>query len=95
MRGRYKNRTFKRKRITLPGGRRTIHYGRGKTGKAECADCGTTLKGTVRGFPSQIQKMSKTERRPERPYGGVLCSKCTRTRMIEKAQEIAKQITGE
>ena len=30
----------------------------------------------------EIRKLAKTERRPERPFGGVLCSECMRK--IEK-----------
>lgn len=89
--GHLKNRTFKRVRVTVPGGRRKIQYRRANKSPPQCADCGRTLKGTARGTPSQIQKMSKTERRPERPFGGVLCSACTKERIILRAREIAKQ----
>jgi len=33
-----------------------------------------------------MQKLAKTKKRPERPYGGNLCSKCMRSLMIDKAR---------
>jgi len=30
--------------------------------------------------------MAKTKKRPERPYGGVLCTRCMRKTMIGKAR---------
>ncbi len=54
------------------------HYKPKLHGKHVCGMCGEVLHGTVRGGPAEIRKHSKTEKRPERPYGGVLCSKCSR-----------------
>ncbi len=86
VRGRYRSRTFRRVRITTTAGERKVHFERKKNGAPQCADCGTTLKGTARGTPHQIQKLSKTQRRPERPYGGVLCSACTKKKIIGQAR---------
>jgi len=91
VRGHLKNRTFKRVRVTVPGGRRKIQYRRKNKSPPQCADCGRVLKGTARGTPSQIQKLSKTQRRPERPFGGVLCSSCSKERIILRARELAKK----
>ena len=68
-----------------PGGRVVIHYRREKTGKHVCALCGRPLHGVPHGRrPSQVRKLAKTERRPERVFGGVLCADCAR-RVIELA----------
>ena len=40
--------------------------------------------GTPRDIPAKIKKLAKTEKRPERPYGGNLCSKCTRAKIKSK-----------
>ncbi len=68
-----------------PGGRVVIHFRKEKTSKHVCAICGKPLHGVPHGKrPSQVRKLAKTERRPERVFGGVLCPECTR-RVIEEA----------
>lgn len=64
----------------------TVHYKKKKPSKAVCSECGANLKGVPRERPYKMQKLGKTEKRPERPYGGVLCSKCTRKELIKKAR---------
>jgi len=81
-RSRSLRRVFKR----TPGGRNVIHYSRRKPSKAKCKECGAVLAGVANERPSKMGKLSKTEKRPSRPFGGVLCSKCTRAHIIEKAR---------
>jgi large subunit ribosomal protein L34e len=61
-----------------PGGRVVIHYVKKSPGKPKCAICGAVLHGLKRGTPKQIKSLSKTERTIQRPFGGMLCSSCTR-----------------
>jgi large subunit ribosomal protein L34e len=75
-RGMFKSRTFRRVATKLPGGSTTTRYLRRKPNPAHCARCGTQLHGIPRGNPADIAKLSKTQKRPERMYGGVLCSRC-------------------
>ncbi len=70
----------------LPGGRLTIHYERRKPSAHECGRCHKPLAGTASALPYQLRKLAKTEKRPERPYGGVLCSACTRLLFKEKVR---------
>ena len=88
--GKYRSRTFRRIKVTTPSGRRTVHFERKRNGAPTCADCGSLLKGVARGTPHQVKKTSKSERRPERPYGGVLCSACTREKIIAQARAMYK-----
>lgn len=74
----YKSRTFRRVATKLPGGSTSTRFLRRKPSAAHCARCGVQLPGIPRGNPADIAKLSKTEKRPERPYGGVLCSRCLR-----------------
>lgn len=83
---RYRSRTMRRIAVTTPGGERKTHYERRKPSKAKCSMCGRVLPGVARGTPTQVKKMPKTARRPERPYGGVLCTQCMRKEMAKKAQ---------
>ena len=77
-RGMYKSRTFRRVSVRTPGGSTTTRYDRRKPSVAHCARCGAKLHGIPRGNPADISKLAKSERRPERLFGGVLCSRCLR-----------------
>ncbi|MBI4149699.1 50S ribosomal protein L34e [Candidatus Woesearchaeota archaeon] len=79
--GRFKSRSYRRVFKKLPGGRVTLHYERRKPQHAQCGSCGSVLSGVPRVLPYQMQKLAKTARRPERPFGGVLCSRCMRERI--------------
>ena len=79
---------MRRTKVTTPSGRSVIHYTPRKHARAQCGTCGVFLQAVVTGRPSQIHKLSKSERRPSRPYGGVLCSKCTRLTVKAKARAV-------
>lgn len=85
--GHHKSRTFRRVFRKTPGGRTILMYKKRKPSKAHCACCGRVLNGVPRERPYVIKKLPKTQRRPERPYGGMLCSACTRKRIIEEARK--------
>lgn len=82
---RFKSRSWKRIKRKTPTGI-TIIYRRKKPNKARCSKCGRELHGVPRLRAVQIRKLSKTKKRPERPYGGNLCSSCMRELMKEKAR---------
>lgn len=75
-RGMFKSRTFRRISKKLPGGTTKLVYAKRKPSVAHCGRCGAQLQGIPRGTPGEIAKLAKTERRPERPFGGVLCANC-------------------
>ena len=60
-----------------------IHYKLRKPGRAQCASCSNYLSGVPNERPFKIRQLAKTKRRPGRPYGGVLCSKCS-TNLIKE-----------
>ena len=82
----YRSRTFRRVKVKTPGGRNVVHYERRKPKKAHCGKCRAELKGVPRALPYKMRNMAKTKKRPERPYGGVLCSSCMRRLFVEKAR---------
>jgi large subunit ribosomal protein L34e len=84
---RYRSRTLRRVFVTTPGGENKIQYKKRKPSKAECAGCGAVLKGVPRERPYKMQNMAKSKKRPERPYGGVLCSACTRKKILAEARK--------
>lgn len=83
---RYRSRSYKRTFTKTPGGRNVLHYKKKKPSKHICASCGEVLHGVPRGRPYQIRKLSKTKRRPNRPYGGQLCGACTRRLFKQEAR---------
>ena len=83
-----KSRTFRRIYTKTPGGKTRVMYKKRKPAKAKCAVCKAILAGVPRDRPYKIKKLSKTQKRPERPYGGVLCSRCLKKLMVEKARVI-------
>lgn len=80
-----KSRTYRRVKRTTPGGNNVTHYERRTPNQAKCGSCGGLLHGIPRGTSAEMRKLAKTEKRPERPYGGVLCSKCMRTLLKKEA----------
>lgn len=83
---RHRSRTFRKVMRRTPGGKTVTHHERRKPSKAHCGVCGTVLSGVPTDTPAQIRKLAKTQRRPERPYGGVLCSACMRKKIKQDIQ---------
>lgn len=85
--GKSKSRSFRRKWIKLPGGRTVMHYEYRKPSKQRCANCSKELHGVVREKATKLARIAKTKKRPERVYGGVLCSRCAREKIKEGARK--------
>ena len=81
-----RSRTLRRVSRKTPGGNTVKHYAKRKPSKAKCGECGKLLAGVPRERPFKMARMPKTKKRPERPYGGVLCTACTRKKMVAKAR---------
>ncbi|MBW2970025.1 50S ribosomal protein L34e [Candidatus Woesearchaeota archaeon] len=83
---RHRSRTFRRVFVRTPKGKSVLRYRRRKNAPAQCAQCGKTLAGVARGTKTQVNRLPKSAKRPCRPYGGSLCSACTRRVLIAKAR---------
>lgn len=79
----HKNRSFRKVKVKLAS-RVTTQYRKRKPAHAQCGKCRKELHGVPRARPVELRNMPKTKKRPERPYGGVLCSRCMRETIIEK-----------
>jgi large subunit ribosomal protein L34e len=65
------------KKVRTPGGKLVLRKVPKKTGKHVCGLCGKMLHGVPHGLrPAEVRKLAKTEKRPERIFGGNLCNKC-------------------
>jgi len=87
--GRHKSRTFRRVFVRTPGARTVLHFRLRKPSKTKCS-CGAALKGVPRERPYKMMRMNKSKKTVSRPYGGNLCSKCFRLKMITKARVDSK-----
>lgn len=83
--GRRRSRSYRRVYKKTPGARNTIHYKPRKPKVAHCTICGNRLQGIPRERPYKMATIAKTKKRPERPYGGVLCSSCARHKIRQEA----------
>jgi len=77
-----KNRTFRKVKVKVVSGVKT-HYKRRNPARAKCGKCKKVLLAVPNKIPSKMQNMPKTAKRPERPFGGNLCSKCMREKIKE------------
>ncbi len=82
--GSEKSRSKRRVQVRAPSGETRQRYVRRKEGAATCPS-GRPLPGTARGNKTDVASLGRTERRPSRPFGGVLSSPVMRSVMIERA----------
>ena len=82
-----RSKSLRKLKVRTPGGRRVTHFKRRKNAAAKCAVCKKPLAGMPKGRDSDTAKLSKTEKRPERPFGGNLCSSCARREMKKRLFE--------
>ena len=84
--GKFKSRTYTRKRVVTPGGKNVLRHSLRKPQKAHCANCGGILIGVAQARPAALKKLSKSQKVPSRAYAGQLCSPCSRLAIIAKAR---------
>ncbi|MFH1506665.1 MAG: 50S ribosomal protein L34e [archaeon] len=85
--GKHKSRSLRRVQIRMPGGNTVQKYRQRAPGKAICAGCGAQLHGIPRTKPSKAKHVPKTKKTNARPFGGNLCSKCTRAKIKSQIQK--------
>ncbi|MCS4541568.1 MAG: 50S ribosomal protein L34e [Euryarchaeota archaeon] len=83
---RYRSRTMKKVQRKTPGGKTVTHYKAKKVGAPICGVCGRPLSAVPRS--DEVLKFSKSNRRPNRPYGGNLCPICMRRMIKQKVRSI-------
>ena len=80
-----KSRTFARKQVRTVNGTKVV-YARRKPKVGSCPVTGEKLKGVPRKLPGKMKNLAKTEKRPQRPFGGVLSSKASRQELKRRAR---------
>ncbi|NPA04536.1 MAG: 50S ribosomal protein L34e [Crenarchaeota archaeon] len=79
----YRSRSLRRVKRRTPGGETRTYYEKRRPGPARCALCGKPLNGVPRLRPPKLRNLPLSQKRPERPYGGVLCARCLE-RLLKK-----------
>ncbi len=82
--GKHKSRSLRRVFVRTPGKETKLHYRERKPKKKKCSECGKQLHGIPHLIQSKFRNLPKTKKRPQRPYGGVLCSSCMRKKIKEQ-----------
>ncbi len=82
-----RSRSLRRLQIKVSGGQTRVHYRERKPKLGSCNVTGQTLKGVPRERPNNLKKLSKSKRRPSRPYGGNLSSGAMRSIFKNRARE--------
>lgn len=70
-----------------------VLHKRDKPHAVRCPLCDTKLAGMPRLHSLQLRRLSKTEKRPERVFGGVLCGNCVKAILKSKARLASGAIT--
>ena len=86
--GRHKSRSSRRIHVKTPGGINKILYKPRKPSAAVCSVTRQRLLGVPKLLPFKLRKLSITQRRPTRPYGGNLSSMAMRDVMKQKIESI-------
>ncbi len=81
-----KSRTFARNKVRTINGTKTV-YDRRKPKVGTCPVTGEVLKGVPRELPFKMRNLAKTEKRPQRPFGGVLSSKASRAELKKRVRQ--------
>ena len=84
---RLRSRSLRKVFRKVSGGRTNVHFKKRKPKMGRCGNCRAVLKGVPRELPFRMRSMAKTKKRPERPFGGVLCSRCMRMEIITKFRQ--------
>jgi len=78
----YNTASNKIRKVKTPGGRVLAHYVNKKATGVLCGVCRTPLSGIPKLRPHLYKLLKKRDRRVSRPYGGSLCGKCVRDRIV-------------
>ena len=83
---RYRSTGSRRRVRRSSTGKQVIIYKNRRAAPAICAICDCKLNAVPRGSVVEMRKLAKTEKRPERVFGGVLCHACTQQIVKEKVR---------
>jgi len=82
----YNTSSNKIRKVRTPGSRVVAQYvqkrAHGPRAPHDSCDCGKRINGIAQLRPFAYKKLSKRQKTVSRPYGGVLCAGCVKSRII-------------
>merc|ERR1711893_524359 len=78
----YNTRSNRRKVSKTPGGKLVYLYTKKFGTTPKCGDCKCKLRGLTAARPRQLSALSKRHKMVSRTYGGSVCHKCVRSRIV-------------
>lgn len=82
-----RSRSLRKLKVRVPGGKTVLRHEGRKNAFAKCAVCKHPLTGMTRKTDAGTAKLSRSEKRPERKFGGNLCSSCSRREIRKRLYE--------
>ena len=82
----HRSRRLRRVFVKSPSGNNKIQYKTRKHSKPTCTSCGKNLQGVPHTMASNLKKITRSKKTPSRPFGGQLCSSCSRKEIIERTK---------
>lgn len=82
----YNTSSNKIRKVRTPGSKVVVQYvqkrAHGPRAPHDSCDCGKRINGIAQLRPFAYKKLSKRQKTVSRPYGGVLCGGCVKSRII-------------
>ena len=82
----YNTGSNKVRKVRTPGSRVVVQYvqkrAHGPRAPHDSCDCGKRINGIAQLRPHAYKKLSKRQKTVSRPYGGVLCAGCVKSRIV-------------
>ena len=82
----YNTKSNKIRKVKTPGSKVVVQYtgkrGVGPKAPHDSCDCGKRINGIAQLRPYHYKRLSKRQKTVARPYGGVLCGGCVKSRII-------------
>lgn len=82
----YNTKSNKVRNVRTPGSKLVVQYvgkrAQGPRSSNDSCECGQRLNGIPQLRPYHYKRLAKKDKSVSRPYGGVICGKCVKTRVI-------------
>ncbi|CAK9103899.1 60S ribosomal protein L34-B (60S ribosomal protein L34-2) [Durusdinium trenchii] len=95
----YATKSNKVKPVKTPGGKLVAQYIKKTANVPKCGDTKTPLHGMPALRPNKFKKLHQRQKKVSRAYGGVLCGKAVRERIIRafliEEQKIVKRVVAQ
>ncbi|KAJ8679946.1 hypothetical protein QAD02_015733 [Eretmocerus hayati] len=78
----YNTKSNKRRIVRTPGGKLVFQYLKKNKKVPKCGQCKEKLRGIIPARPMERTRMCRRKKTVKRVYGGVLCHKCVKERIV-------------